>query len=370
MKKTIVVLFGGESVEHDISIITGVQALRTLQKVCDVMGVYIDKKGIWWAGENFEDSKIFEDFERFAKKKRQVSFLLGTNTLLVKKQGKFVPFKDIDAVVNCCHGNVGEDGSVQGLLKVCGVAHSSPNVLSSALCMDKVFMKNVLNDHSIQTPKHCVLKKEEFKAKGLLDVSKTLPFPLVVKPARLGSSIGIGVANNMRQLKESVDVAFEFDEKVLCEEMVTFLREFNCACFNFKGDIFLSRVNEVENKSEIFSFEDKYLSKKNKSKHPDKNLEKEIKGLTEKVYKLFECRGIVRVDFLFNDEKKVLYVNEINTIPGSLAFYLFEDLKFEDVLLSIVEQAQVDFKKDKQFVKTFESDALKIFNQEIKMLKK
>ncbi len=370
MKKMVVVLFGGESVEHDISIITGVQTLRTLQKVCGAMGIYIDKKGLWWIGENFEDSKIFEDFEHLAKKKRQVSFLLGTNTLLVKKQGKFVEFKNVDVVVNCCHGNVGEDGSVQGLLKVCGVAHSSPNVLSSALCMDKIFMKDVLNAHSIQTPKHYVLKKEAFKAKYLLDASKTLSFPLVVKPAGLGSSIGIGVANNMKQLKEAVDVAFEFDEKILCEEMVTPLREFNCACLNFNGEIFLSRVNEVENKSEIFSFEEKYLSKKNKSKHPNENLEKEIKSLTEKVYKLFECRGIVRVDFLFDDEKKILFVNEINTIPGSLAFYLFEDLKFEDVLLSIIEQAQVDLKKDKQFVKTFESDALKIFNQEMKMLKK
>lgn len=371
MKETVVVLFGGKSVEHDISIITAVQAMKNLPKVYDVVAVYVDKDGNWWTGENFQDAKVFENFEKLAKNKRQVTFVLGSNLLLIAKGKKFVPLKNVDVVLNCCHGNLGEDGSAQGLFKVCGIAQTSPQVLSSALCMDKVLMKDILKANDILTPEYVYLKKDDLKDENCYKkILKKLSFPIVVKPSNLGSSIGIGVAKDKKSLQEAVEVAFEFDGKVVCEKMVKNLREFNCACFNFQGKKFLSMVNEVQNKSEIFSFDDKYLSKKSKTKEPDKKLASQIKALTQEVYNLFECRGVVRVDFLYDDQEEKLYVNEINTIPGSLAFYLFKDIKFEDLLASLIEQAKIDQEQDEAYVKTFESDALKIFNKEMKMLKK
>ncbi|MBP3619960.1 MAG: D-alanine--D-alanine ligase [Clostridia bacterium] len=369
MKKIVVILFGGKSVEHDISIITATQAMKNLSCDFEKVPVYIDKQGTWWTGKNFEDAKVFERFEELALGKKEVSIKLGGNLLLILKGKKYVPYKKIDAVLNCCHGNVGEDGAVQGLFKVCNVAQTSPNVLSSSLCMDKVFMKYVLQANNILSPNFVVLKNGKSIDNEIRKVEE-LRFPLIVKPSNLGSSIGISVAKNKEELIDAIGLAFKFDKKILCEEMVRNLREFNCACFVFKENLFVSSVNEVQNKSEIFSFEDKYLSDKARSKKPDKKLEEEIKQLTKKVYELFECQGVVRVDFLYDQNEEKLYVNEINTIPGSLSFYLYKEIKFSEILSSIINQSEINLNEESSLIKTFESDALKMFNLHQQKLKK
>ena len=363
MKGKIVILFGGESVEHDISIITALQVMDFLPEKGNVLPIYIDKNGLWWKADNLDKLEIYQNFEEKAKNKVRLTFLLGQNVLLEQKKGKFVEFCKVESVLNCCHGRLGEDGRVQGLLDVCKTPYTSPAMTESALCMDKVFLKDVLEKNNIKTPLYCHFDIDTYDNASALVQIKKMGLPVVVKPANLGSSIGISVCTKIEQVEEAIKLAFSFDKKVLIEEFVEHLREFNCAAFYFQNQIFVSSVAEVKNKSQIFTFEDKYLDKDTKTHEIDQKLTKKIKKLTEKIYRLLNLRGVVRIDFLYDSKNRILYVNEINTIPGSLAFYLFKDIKFVDILDAVIEQSLADFSKEQKFVKTFDSDALKIFSQ-------
>ncbi len=366
MKEKIAILFGGTSVEHDISIITAIQTMRFLPAEYSYIPIYIDKEGLWWTADNLENIKVFQNFKKNAKAKKRVTLVLGENDLLVKKNGRFVHMCKISTVLNCCHGRVGEDGSVQGLFECCDISQTSCGVTSSALCMDKVFMKDVFDANGIPSPKYVSLRKCEYernKEEKLREVAKALSFPMIVKPANLGSSIGISICEDESKLEEALSLAFSFDEKVLIEVLVQNLREFNCACFSFREELISSSVNEVKNKTNIFTFEDKYLSEHAKNKEVDKNLAKKVARLTENVYELFDCKGVVRVDFLYDEAGKVLYVNEINSIPGSLAFYLFKDVPFKELLRALIEESFSERDKKRRLRTTFESDALKIFEE-------
>lgn len=367
MKEKLLIIFGGKSVEHDISIITALQAMKNLPEKYDSIVVYIDRDGLWWTAENMEDISIYKNFSKLAKKKSQVSVLLGDRKILVKKGFKWVESAKFFAVLNCCHGNLGEDGSIQGVFKCCEVAQSSPQVTSSAICMDKAFMKDIFIANDIKTPKYVVLKNNDFDKE---DLKIKLEFPVIVKPANLGSSIGISVCKNQEELKDAIELAFEFDDKIIVEKMVENLREFNCACFMFRDNYFPSNVNEVTNKKDIYTFEDKYLTTSTKNQEVSKKLEKKVQELTEKVYKIFDCEGVVRVDFLFDEKQNDLYVNEINAIPGSLAFYLYKDTKFEELLSVIINQSVENNNKRKNLIKNFESDALEIYRNSTHQMKK
>lgn len=373
MKKKILIVYGGKSVEHDISIITAIQVFRQMPKEFDVILTYIDRNGLWWIGDNFSQIEIYSNFHKKAKNLKQVTLILGDKIVAIKKKNKFIPKYNVEAVVNCCHGNIGEDGSVQGILKACDIPSTSSGVTSSAICMDKIYMKDIFKANDISSPEYVSFDKctyEHSKSKIIKNIESKIDFPLIVKPANLGSSIGITVCHDLKELDSAIELAFEFDNKILIEKLVENLREFNCACFQFKGEYFLSSVNEVKNKKEIYSFEDKYLSKSGDNQEVEKLLSNKIKTLTEKVYKLFDCKGIARIDFLYDEKQKILYVNEINTIPGSLAFYLFKDITFKDLLISIIEQSKIDYNNQKRLVVNFDSDALKIFENVESLYKK
>lgn len=393
--------------EHDISIITALQAMKNLPKNFDALPIYIDRRGLWWVADNLADIEVYHNFERRAKNLRQVTFLLGENLVVCKKGRKFVPLCRVSSVLNCCHGNVGEDGSVDGVLKTCDVPATSSGVTSCALCMDKAFCKDVLRANDIPTPNYvCVKARQsageqvgervdqqversaggnagEFGEKvgeqigvdaqvdeNVLKKIGKLHFPVVVKPANLGSSIGISVCKTAAEIGDALALAFSFDRKAIVEEMVQNLQEFNCAAFLYKGDLFLSQVCEVKNKGEIFSFEDKYLSTKTQRGQVDKKLAKKIEALTEKVYRLLDCAGVVRVDFLCDAQSGKLFVNEVNSVPGSLAFYLFDGVKFSEILTAILQQSIENAIEQENLIKTFDSEALNIFEKATQSAKK
>lgn len=355
MRKNVVVLYGGESVEHDISIITALQAMKNLPENFDYVAVYMDKKGIWWTADNLQDIKIYQHFDKLAKNKRQVTFLLGQNVLLQKKKNKFVFFRAIDCVLNCCHGRIGEDGAVAGILRACKVANTASDVLSSALCMDKIAMKQVLDG--------CGIPSADWTYCDEYDEIKKIKYPCVVKPANLGSSIGISVCKNEKEFEDALTLAKMFDKRVLVERLIENLQEFNCACFVFQGKLFVSDVQLVKDKGEIYSFEDKYLSTERKIALAEKKIALKIKKLTEKIYKFFDCQGVVRVDFLYDEKAEKLYVNEINSIPGSLAFYLYAGESFKELLYALICEAISNKETEEKRLHTFESDALKIFEE-------
>ena len=338
----------------------------------DFIYVYIDKKGAWWTAENLDDINIYLDFFEKAKRKKRVIVSTGENVLMVEKRKKFVPFCKIKNVLNCCHGNLGEGGALQGLFECSNISCSSPSVCSSAICMDKSFVKDVLIANKILTPDGKTIKKDDFfeeKEEILREISK-FSFPIIVKPANLGSSIGISVCKDLSELENAAMLAFEFDEKIVCEKVVENLREFNCACFCVKQNYFTSDVVEVENKSKMFSFDDKYISDGAKNSNPNEALTKKIKELTEKVYKLFDCQGIVRIDFLYNNKTKKLYVNELNTIPGSLSCHMFKDMNFKEVLSSVLAQAEENNSRKNKLITTFESDAISTYIKATRTFKK
>ncbi len=366
MQEKNLVIFGGKSVEHDISIITAVQAMKSLPKECDFVPVYMDKNGIWWTGENFDDIKTFKNFQKNVKNAKQVTLILGEKMLMVKKRNKFVPLCNVKSVLNCCHGNIGEDGSVQGVFKCCNIPHTSCSVTSSALSMDKAFFKDILVANGVDTAPYVVLKQRQNGAK----TAKKLGFPVVVKPANLGSSIGISVCKNEKELENALELAFSFDKKVVVEKMVQNLQEFNCAAFVYKGEMFVSQVNEVKMSNKIYTFDEKYLSKEPKNGKADKTISKKIVALTKKVYELLDCAGVVRVDFLFDSKEKQLFVNEINTIPGSLACYLFKDYAFSEILSAMIKQAEDDICQEQKLTKTFESSAIEVFEKSAPQSKK
>lgn len=367
MRKKCLVVYGGKSVEHDISVITALQAVRFLPKVYEPILVYIDKNGIWWVGDNLSDLNIYQNFRKYVKNAKQVTFILGEKILLAKKKNKFVHYCDVGVVLNCCHGRVGEDGCLSGIFEACEVPHSSSGVMSASVCMDKVIMKDVLKANNIQIPEYVHFNKCSYdKAKVL----KAIKFPLIVKPANLGSSIGISVCHNESEFDKAVELAFSFDTKVLVEKLVENLREFNCACFCYHGEHIVSSVMEVTKKDEIFTFENKYIQRGGTSKEVERGLAKKIQALTEKVFEILDCKGVVRVDFLFDESAKTLFVNEVNTIPGSLAFYLFKEIKFEEILNSILSQGEEDMEEKQNLITTFDSDAIRVFQDFSESVKK
>lgn len=358
MKEVVLVVFGGKSVEHDISVITAVQTMKNLPEQYNFLPLYIDKSGQWWIADNLQDVSVFKNFAKSSKNKKKVAIM--QKTLLVEKGKKYVPKFKIKAVLNCCHGAVGENGALQGIFETFDVACTSCGVTSSALCMDKAFMKDILNANNILSAEYAYFDIQTYDKEGL---PKNLEFPVIVKPANLGSSIGISVCKNHEEYDMALELAFKFDKKVLVEKLVENLREFNCACFSYGKEVFVSSVNEVKSKSDIYTFEEKYLSSESKNINAEKSLSKKIKVLTERVYKLFDCQGVVRVDFLYDNKAKALYVNEINTIPGSLSTYLFKDVSAKELLSSILQQAIKNFNEKQNLISNFDSKAIEIFEQ-------
>lgn len=355
--KKITIIFGGKSVEHDISIITGLQIINIAKKNYEIFPIYVDGEGRWWTAKNLDDVKIYSDFSKKAIKKRKVHLSLGEGCFMVNKKKVQV----LSSII-CLHGVNGEDGQISALLEAAKIPYSCSGVLSSSVTMDKSLTKIVLDYNNIKNTKFVTINKGE-----MINL-EGFEFPVIIKPANLGSSVGISVAKNIDELKVGLEVAFKFDHKVLIEQYLKDCEEFNCACLEYNGKYFVSNVLAVS-KGEIFSFDEKYI--KNGSYNEIKissDLKKDIEDLTKLTYKTLQCFGVVRVDFLYKDE--ILYVNEVNNIPGALACYLFNE-RFDEILDLIIDESIRREEKKKEIEYSFKSDALKIFeNENFQMLKK
>lgn len=321
----IAVIFGGRSCEHDVSIITGVMTLNALGK--RARGIYIDRKGDFYAGDGFDKLSTFESFS--PRKMRRVHFQSNDDGIYTDK-GKCV-FR-AEAVVNCCHGAYGEDGCLQGLLELSGIPYTGGGVLSSAAGMDKLVMKRLFEAAGLPCVKYIEVGAGEFfdESYAFAEKLKTdFEFPLITKPANLGSSIGINIARDYNALFDGMRTAFEFDEKVIIEQALEDFVEINIAVLgDAQGETELSLTEQPVGWTEFLSFDDKYLGggkKGVKRKMPAQvadTVRERIEELAVKAFKAVCGSGVARVDFLVKDGD--VFVNEINTVPGSLAYYLFE----------------------------------------------
>lgn len=353
------IIFGGRSVEHDISIITGLQIFKIAKKNYDIFPIYIDGNGVWWTAKNLSDVSIYSDFNKRAKAKKRVSISLGDGNI-------YVGLKKIKLItmIVCMHGVNGEDGSIAAVLEQAKINYTSSSILSSAVTMDKSFTKMILNFYGIKNPDFTVVKREEMKNLNIEKILNELGLPLIVKPANLGSSVGISVCHSSEDLNTALEIAFNFDDKIVVEKYLNGSEEYNCACFKYKNKCYLSNVINVE-KNEIFSFEEKYIKEKDEfKKEIDEGLKAKIKDLTETVYRIFDCFGVVRVDYLILGHE--IFVNEINSIPGALSCYMFNE-KFDEILDLIIKESEFRWQNRERIKYSFKSDALKVFENEEKL---
>ena len=265
-KTNVAVIFGGKSVEHDISIITGVQTLNNLDKQkYNIFPIYITKEGKWLYSQNFFDIKVFTKDIKFLSDVKPVSLSTFNSSLFIVKAKKQKLLTKLDFAFLATHGAMGENGSLQGYLDMCNLPYTSCGVESSAVCMNKALTKLVLEKNDVESTKYTVLTPDDYK-KGFVHILKqinNLVFPLVVKPSNLGSSIGINLCKNKTSLKNAISFAFLFDNLVIVEEAVQNLREFNIAVMGNSVKQELSDIEEVFSKNEFLTFESKYLNNSN-----------------------------------------------------------------------------------------------------------
>lgn len=360
-------VFGGPSVEHDISVITANQIYASIDKnKYNILPIYFSKDKKFYLIKNFGcDNKFLKDVNLLEE--------ITINRLEVKKRGKFSKKIRLDCVIGAFHGKNTEGGELAGFFETLDIPYSFNSVLGGSLGQDKITMKKVLEYDGISVVPFVsfshtnYINNEEFYLEKISEID----YPVVVKPSMLGSSIGIKKVNNVKDLQKALNLAFKYDENVIVEKGLNKYREFNCAIF----EDLLSDIEEVEVRNEIFSFEDKYQSHESKHILPaliDEQLKNEIYELTKKTNDSLRNESIARIDFLYDEEEKRLYVNEINTIPGALSYYLFEScgIYFDELLEKlIVSTMKRDYKK-KQLLNYFNSTILESDNiSKLKMKK-
>ena len=385
-KPTVAVLFGGRSTEHEVSIITGVQAIQNVDRSkYNVLPVYITKEGKWLTGDaRLEKVETYRDLSSVANNFKN-SFIspdtlqgaLVENPESAKGLLKRPEIIKVDVAVLCFHGGSGEDGGVQGLLDMAGIPYTGCGVLGSAVCMDKISTKLILQSAGVPVVKGVYFLREEWEddKPGILKrIEKELSFPVFIKPSNSGSTIGIGAATNKKELEDAIEVAKFYDRRLLAEEGVKNPKETNVSVMGYKT-LTLSEFEQPVSSGNFLSFQDKYLSGGGKSSgmastkriipSPIKDeTRKKIGDYAKEAYKVLDCSGLVRIDFLLSQDEKDVYLNEVNTIPGSMSFYLWEPAgvpfkEMLDKLIQIARERQADRAKT---VRTFQSNILENFS--------
>ena len=380
MKTRVAVLFGGRSVEHEVAIISGVQAMRYLDtEKYDVFPVYLGKEGEMLYSREFTDINAFKHCDLSSLRQKYPSVILttiqGAVTLVeVKKdckKGKAI--SPIDVVLPVVHGTNCEDGTVQGWLELLNVPYAGCGVMASALGMDKDLFKRVLQAAGLPTLPHLAFTGKDWTedTEGwIARIEETFGYPVIVKPANLGSSVGIGKAKDREALIDAVDLAASFAPKLLVERAVTQLREINCSVLGDSDECAASACEEPFTNDDILSFQEKYLSSGSskgmtslKRKLPadiPAEMTKQIQDLSCRVFKLIGAAGVVRIDYLIDGKDNTVYVNEINTIPGSLSFYLWEatGLSYPQLLDRLIELAFKRARAKERLMFTYETNIL------------
>ena len=311
----------------------------------DLEKIYFGLDNKFYLATKLHDLKFFEDKEKI--KLTEIIFHSGA---VYKKGITLKKLFDVECVINCCHGGVGENGDLAGFFQVNKIKCTSANSLASHIAMDKTLAKQLVGD-IVPTVKGVKVTKSNYD-EITRQIDESFSFDLIVKPNSLGSSIGVKACNT-ENYKEQIEAIFEMGDDVLVEERVIEIEEYNQACFKSKDGLVLSAIEHPISKHEFLTFEDKYKTK-SKTKGSDREipaniipeLEEQIIDHTSKIYEKLNMNGVVRIDYIFDKSTNTLYFNEINTIPGSMAFYLYEPLGIDYITLveNLIENAD-DVKK-------------------------
>lgn len=385
MKLKLGVIFGGETVEHEVSIITALQAMEHInQDKYDIIPIYISKERIWYTGKMLMDIDVFRNFDDLKK--------YASKCTLVKKDDKFYLQKttglfksnitELDVAFPIVHGNNVEDGTLAGLLDSIGIPYVGSGVLGSALGQDKVVMKQVFSSMNLPIVKYTWFYDSDY-AETPDDIKARiadLGYPVIVKPAKLGSSVGITFVKEPTEIGSAIDDAIQYDNKIIVEKAVENLLEVNCSVVGNYAYQQTSVIEEVRSKSDFLTYKDKYLGNGKGSKGSkggvksqgmasasriipariDSKTEEDIRKISCSAFKALNLSGVCRIDFLINKETRDVYINEPNTIPGSLAFYLWEPAgkSYTELLDEVITLAIKDYKARHKKVYSFDTNIL------------
>lgn len=389
MKLNIAVFFGGESVEHEVSIISAHQAIEALDKnKYNVIPVYVSKERKLYVSDLLKDISNYKDLKHLISQCTQVSITSEDNRVVIRpvKPSLFGPKElgTIDVAIPVMHGTNGEDGTIQGFFEMLKVPYAGCDLYGAAIGQDKVLQKNVLNDNNLPITNWFWVYGSEMDThqSEILDKVHRLIYPVIIKPARTGSSVGISIAHNDEEYLSCFDEARQYDEKIITEKVVKPMREINCSVVGDSYSCVASVLEEVSSVSqdELLSFSDKYLggSKSAKSEGskgmastarivPAPLTDEQtrlIQQLAKETFRVLGTSGVCRIDFLMDADTKKVYVNEINTIPGSLAFYLWKaaGVSFSELMDKLVELALDRERRRSKMTFSYETNILSNFS--------
>lgn len=377
-KKNLLVAFGGASPEHEVSVLTAHQAMAALEhSEYNLIPLYVTKNGRFYTGNELLELKQFEDLKALEEKLTPCGFMqneYGQPVLKTSPPGMFKKEKSIPlyAALIAFHGSRGENGSFQGLCEMYGIPHTGSGVAGSAIGMDKVAAKNLSGANGIP-----VVQSVDFYERGWVDQRdqvlseiEALDYPVIVKPVHLGSSIGVKVVQNRDELIRAVEEAFRYDDHLLLETVISPLMEINCSVLGSSESCRTSVCERPLGREEILSFQDKYMNDEQvkgmasadreiPAKISD-DLERSIREASEAIFMMLNCSGVARLDFLVNSDTGAFYFNEINTIPGSFSFYLWEEtgLSFQELIKELIEIAVEEQKRKSRRIQSYETNLL------------
>lgn len=379
MKIRTAVFFGGRSTEHEVSVISGIQAYHAFDREkYDLIPVYISKENAFYIGEGIGDIASYKNIPELLKH--------ATRVILVNEDGRFLlepyPKKafgpkpvEIDLAFPVVHGTNEEDGALQGYFKTIGVPFAGCDVTASAVGMDKYVQKQVLKDNGVPVL-DCLLftTRDYADPDGIIRrCEEKIGYPVIIKPVDLGSSVGIGVAKDRQELRDRIDDAFLYAGRVIAEHAISNLREVNCSVLGDDAHAEASEIEEPFHTKDILSYKDKYESggksggskgmasvKRQIPADIPAEMYKRVKELSVTAFQALGCAGVARMDFMIDADTDTLYFNEINTIPGSLAFYLWEPAgkPYSELLDNIAELALKRARQEKELTFTFDTNIL------------
>lgn len=390
MKLKIGVFFGGKSVEHEVSIITAIQAIENIDKdKYEVVPIYITKDNKMYSGNFISDIKQYKNIDNLLHISSQITLAQRKNKVILlrcdKKFYETTVFDYIDLAFPIVHGTNVEDGTLQGYLKMFNIPYVGCDVLSSACGMDKYVCKCLLKANHIPVldGKCFTLKEYNENLKNIVEeIQKEFAYPVIVKPINLGSSIGIHIANTQEELQEAIIEAFSYARKIVVEKAIRNIKEVNCSVLGDDEYAEASECEEPIKTEQILSFSDKYIhgGKKGSAKSMNAGVlqlpanissitKRQIQEISLQTFKALGCTGVIRIDFIIDEDTSKIYVNEVNTIPGSLSFHLWEatNLSYKALINKLIELSLKRNREEEKIIYSFDSNILA--NYSIKGLK-
>ena len=384
MKLKIGVIFGGKSLEHEMSIITALQAMENIDTdKYEIIPIYITKDLVWYSSGCLRYIDSFNNYNLIEK--------YATKVNLVNKKGRFIlqttgifkrEFSELHLVIPMVHGAGAEDGAIQGYLEMIGIPYVSNNIYSSVICQDKVFSKQLLEHNELPTLKYVWFYDNEYnKNKEVLfkKIDK-LDYPLIVKPATLGSSIGIRTVHNKEELDTIIKEVLKYDRKIIIEEKLENVLEYNISILKTNEKLYTSSIEEIETNLEYREYIDKYnlenylngnIIRTNPAKISEK-MNDEIIDLAKKTINFMNNTGLSTIDFLYDKNKKKLYIDEINSIPTCFSHHLWEEanISYKELFTIMINDAIKNFNKDNEMITTMDMSVLKnLKNSDIREFK-